>query len=191
LKEFNSGIFDNFPLLNTSRLLLREMGPADAPAIFAMRSNDSVRRYISRPLMTDIREAEELVQKVMTSYKNKEAIGWAAIHKDKWVYTGSFGYRTIDTPNLRAEIGGEMDPAFWGKGLAKEAFGEVVRFGLEHMNLHTIEAQVWPENKSAVALLEQFGFEKEGHLKECMLVNGKFADRAIYTLVNKNGGGKP
>ena len=50
------------------------------------------------------------------------------------------------------------------------------------MCLHTIEAKVAPANRSAVHLLEAYGFVKEAHFKDRVYFEGKYSDMAVYTL---------
>ena len=99
---------------------------------------------------------------------------------------GTCGLRDFDFPNLRAEIGGELSVEYWGKNIALEAVSKIVEFGLDKLNLHTIEAKVNPENRGAIFLLEQIGFQKEAHFRDRIYFNGKFSDMAVYTLVKGN-----
>jgi len=54
--------FTHFPTLQTSRLLLREITLSDAPAIFKMRSDERVMRYIGQPLQKDVGEAQQMIE---------------------------------------------------------------------------------------------------------------------------------
>ena len=150
-----------------------------------MRSNQRVNEFIARPQMQRIEDAEKLVQKTLDAYANKLAIGWAGEIKNQTTIIGTCGFNNIDIANLRAEIGGEMATEYWGKKLALEAVEAIIDFGVNHLNLHSIEAKVMPGNKSAVYVLEQLGFVKEAHFKDRILFSGKFMDMAVYTLISK------
>jgi [ribosomal protein S5]-alanine N-acetyltransferase len=78
--------------------------------------------------------------------------------------------------NVRAELGYALKPHFWGKGYMKEVLFEVLRFGLDQLGLHSLEANVNPENIASVRLLESVGFLKEGHFKENYLFGDHFVD---------------
>jgi ribosomal-protein-alanine N-acetyltransferase len=54
------------------------------------------------------------------------------------------------------------------------------------MNLHSIEANINPENIASRKLLEKTGFVREAYFKENYFFNGKFIDSEIYSLLNKN-----
>lgn len=182
---FNDAVFDTFPVLETKRLILRAIELKDADAIFKMRANGRVGAFIPRPLLQSPQSAVELVERVIKGFENKSIIAWAGEIKHTGEIIGTCGFNMLDKPNLRAEIGGEMDVQYWGKFYAKEAVEGILKFGLETMGLHAIEAKVSPLNKSAVAVLNQLGFVKEAHFKDRIFYNQQFSDMAVYTLFNK------
>ena len=180
--SFNYQVFEQFPKLETRRLKLREILPDDSKAIFEMRASGRVGQFIPRPLMTDALAAEELVQGTRQAYKNQQAIGFAGVLKSSKEIIGTCGLTHIEPLNRHAEIGGEMATEYWGKRLAQEAFMAILHYGLNTANLLTIEAKVSPENRGAVYLLEQAGFEKEAHFKNRIFHKDRFSDMAVYTL---------
>lgn len=184
MKTFNNDVFDAFPILQTKRLTLREIRIEDAIAIFNMRSNKRVGEFIARPQMQQHDDATQLAERTINAYRNKQAIGWAGVLRNGEGIIGTCGYNSIDVPNMHAEIGGEMATDFWGKYLAAEAFAAIIQFGLQHMNLHTIEAKVSPQNRSAIYLMEQIGFKKEAHYHQRIFFNNTFLDMSVYTLIS-------
>lgn len=183
MSQLNISVFDSFPVLTTPRLTLREIRLSDAPQIFAMRSSGRVNQFISRPDMQQPEAAESLAERTIQAFNNKQAIGWAGILRNNNHIIGTCGFNSIDSMNLHAEIGGEMATEFWGKHIAIEAVKAILHFGLHTINLHTIEAKVSPQNRSAIYVMEQLGFEKEAHYKDRIYYNGSFSDMAVYTLI--------
>jgi ribosomal-protein-alanine N-acetyltransferase len=181
--QLNTSVFDSFPVLKTPRLTLREIRMSDAPQIFAMRSSGRVNQFIARPDMLLPEAAESLAERTIQAFQNKLAIGWAGVLRNSDTIIGTCGFNSIDIPNLHAEIGGEMATEYWGKKIALEAVQSILHFGLNTMNLHTIEAKVSPQNRSAIYVMEQLGFEKEAHYKDRIYYNHTFMDMAVYTLV--------
>lgn len=179
--QVNTSVFDQFPVLHTSRLTLRDIRLTDAEQIFSMRSSKRVNQFIARPDMQETEQAEQLVQRTRTAFENKLSIGWAGVLRDSSEIIGTCGFNQIDLPNLQAEIGGELDVRFWGKHIAFEAVEAIVRFGFDVMNLHRIEARIDPNNRGAVYLLEQLGFEREAYFKDRIFHQGAFRDMAVYT----------
>jgi ribosomal-protein-alanine N-acetyltransferase len=186
METFNHGVFSSFPVIKTDRLTLREIRLADAKRIFDMRSNGRVNTFIARDNMQHQEDAKALAERTINAYNNKQAIGWAGILRENQEIIGTCGFNMIDTYNLRAEIGGEMATEYWGKNIAIEAVQAIIQFGLNTMNLHSIEAKVSPQNRSAIYLMEKLGFVKEAHFKDRVLFNDSFYDMAIYTLIKGN-----
>jgi ribosomal-protein-alanine N-acetyltransferase len=186
MQTFNHNVFNAFPVLKTHRLTLREIRPEDAKRIYDMRSNGRVNQFIARPQMQKEEDALSLAERTIAAYNNKQAIGWAGILRENNAIIGTCGFNMIDAYNLRAEIGGEMATEYWGKHIAIEAVMVIIQFGLEQMNLHSIEAKVSPDNRGAIYLMEQIGFVKEAHYRDRIYFNGKFMDMAVYTLIKGN-----
>jgi len=186
METFNHDVFSSFPVIKTDRLTLREIRLADAKRIFDMRSNGRVNTFIARQNMQQQEDAKALAERTINAYNNKQAIGWAGILRENQEIIGTCGFNMIDTYNLRAEIGGEMATEYWGKNIAIEAVQAIIQFGLNTMNLHSIEAKVSPQNRSAIYLMEKLGFVKEAHFKDRILFNDSFYDMAVYTLIKGN-----
>lgn len=183
LSPLNRAVFSSFPVLHTTRLTLRDILNSDAEEIFHMRANGRVNQFIARPSMDEVTSAESLVERTRQAFTDQKAIGWAGLLRDQKKIIGTCGYNAIDWENHRAEIGGEMTSAYWGKHLALEALAAITRFGLYHLGLHSIEAKIHPSNRGAIYLMETLGFQKEGHFKDRILFEGKFLDMAVYSLI--------
>jgi [ribosomal protein S5]-alanine N-acetyltransferase len=184
--SINLSVFEQFPVLKTSRLLLRDIQISDAEQIFKMRSSGRVNQFIARNNMDSINASVQLAEKTILAFQNRMAIGWAGILRNNNEIIGTCGFNQIDFANLRAEIGGELSVDYWGKNIAMEAIITIIQFGLEIMNLHSIEAKVSPENKGAIFLLEHIGFKKEAHFVDRIFFNQHFSDMAVYTLIKGN-----
>jgi len=183
--EINQTVFNHFPVIQTERLVLRQIELKDAIEIMHMRQSNRVNQFIARNTLTGIEAAEELVKKTSDAFELKAGIGWAGILRDGSKIIGTCGFNRIDYLNNRAEIGGELSVDYWGKNIALEAVKAIVSFGFEKMNLHAIEAVLSPANRGAIYLLESLGFEKEAHFKERIYFNGVYSDMAVYTLFSR------
>lgn len=183
---FNDEVFNEFPVIETKDLILREINSEDTSVLFQNYSDKEVMKYFGRELLKDISEAEEKIIMTNSDFKNKIGIRWAVCLKADRKMIGSGGYWRILKDHLRAEIGYELSQEFWGKGIMTEALQAIIEFGFTRMNLHTIEANIDPENIGSVKILEKLGFKREGYFKDSFLFNGKFTDTASYSLINVN-----
>lgn len=184
--KINKQVFEEFPILKTERLTLRDIRISDAEEIYTMRSSGRVNQFIARPTMETLEASVTLIERTNEAYSAGQGIGWAGVLRDSNTIIGTCGFNMIDYPNLRAEIGGELSVDYWGKNIALEAVTAILRFGLNEMNLHSIEAKVQPGNRGAIYLMEYLGFKKEAHYVDRMHFNGKFMDMAVYTLIKGN-----
>ena len=65
----------------------------------------------------------------------------------------------------------------------QEALTEVLNFGFNILKLHSIEANVNPDNIASIKLLERNKFIREAFFKENIYYEGKFSDSVIYSLL--------
>ena len=185
VETINLEVFRQFPVLHTPRLLLRQLNVSDSNEIFAIRSNPNVNRFIGREEMQESKTAEQLINDTLDRYKTHQSIAWAAELRGNTKIIGACGFNRIEHHNLRAELGGELSPEYWGKNIALEAVKEIIRFGLNEMNLHSIEARIQSGNLGAVHLVEKLGFVKEGHFRDHIYFKGKFHDLLVYSKVKE------
>ena len=174
--------FKPFPTLETERLILRKLVEADAPEIFFLRSDDQVLQYIDREKAKSIKEAEEFIEKINKFLDDNESILWGlALKTDPDQLIGTICFWNIRKEHYRSEIGFVLHPLYWRKGLMKEALDKVIEYGFDEMHLHSIDANVNPENEASCALLKSAGFVREGYFRENYFFNGKFTDSAMYS----------
>lgn len=177
--------FTSFPTLHTPRLLMREVFPSDAAAVFRMRSDPEVMRYLGKKPMQDISEAEEHVASYIQGFAQNEAVNWAICLKENpELQIGTLGFWRMDKVNHRVEIGYTLSSAYWRKGIMDEAMGVAIEYCFREMNFHSIEANTDPENEGSGKLLEKHGFVQEAYFRENFYFDGQFLDSRIYSKLN-------
>lgn len=178
--------FQPFPELNTERLILRRVNDNDAEKIFELRSDKEVMKHIGKYPMTSIDEAKDFIKLITDLLESNSGITWAIALKecpDKLI--GNIGLWRLIKQHYRAEIGYMLHPAYWRKGLIKEAILKVNLFGFNELKLHSIEGHINPRNTASEKTLESTGFVREAYFKEDFFFDGRFEDSAIYSLLNK------
>lgn len=176
--------FTQFPVLFTDRLILKEITPADAPALFAMRSNPIIMQYIDRPIPQSVDDILVLIEKMKKMKENGEGISWGIFTKENPEQKiGNIGFFRIMHEHYRAEVGYMLALEEHQKGIMFEAIQKVIEYGFSSMNLHSIEANINPENTASRKLLEKAGFVREAYFRENYFFNGRFLDSEIYSLV--------
>lgn len=176
---------DHFPHLQTERLLLRALTPADLEFVYQHFTDPDVTRYLhdEEPIRTR-QEAQEIVE-FYTKPGFKPHNRWMILRKSDDRPIGTCGYHNWQKRHFRAEIGYDLDKALWNQGFMTEALVEVIEFGFRTMKLNRIEALVHPHNRASIRLLEKLHFQKEGFMRDYYFQGGIFHDSLIFSLLRK------
>ncbi len=83
-----------------------------------------------------------------------------------------------------AEFGYWLGCAYWGRGIATEAAGLVVRHAFDVRHLRRLEAHVFAPNTASARVLEKTGFTREAVLRESYVErDGTIVDGYLYALL--------
>lgn len=180
-----TSVFADFPVLETERFILRAAQPEDAEDIFRIMSNPAVTRYFGRKPMTDYAEAVERVEVFQSCFAERIGIRWVIAPRDSGRMIGSCGFWRLLPQHHRAEIGYELAPEWWSSGVMTEAVGAILGFGFTRMGLHSVEANIHPDNIGSRRVLEKLGFVQEGYFRESCYepVTQDFSDAAVFSLL--------
>ena len=178
--------FNPFPELSTERLRLRQINNEDANEIFILRSDERVMNFIDRPRAQSVFDALQFIQKVNDALTTNDGINWGITLKNDLKLIGTIGFWRIIKEHYRAEIGYMLHPDYHRKGIMQEAFTAIIDYGFIIMGLHSVEANVNPDNAASIKLLERNKFTREAYMKENLFYDGKFLDSAIYSLLNQS-----
>jgi RimJ/RimL family protein N-acetyltransferase len=182
----NYSVFDEFPVLESDRLLYRKMDRNDANDLYLIESNDEVVKFMDKPKIESVEASKKYIKFCSEEYKNRNAIEWGIIEKGSNKYIGNIGFWKIIKIHCRGEIGYSLTPSYWGKGYMSEALQSILTFGFKILNLHSIEANVNPENINSIKSLERNGFQKEAYFRENYLFENKFIDTVTFSLLEKD-----
>jgi len=170
-------------VLKTERLVLRPVAPADADALFAMRSDPEVQRYGSHGPWTERQTAVDYITRMTAYLEAGDPPQFAIERQADHAVVGTCTLFHLDTQSRRAECGYVLRRSEWGRGYAVEAMTAVLDWGFDTLGLHRVEADLDPRNAPSARLLERLGFQREGHLRERWIVDGEITDSWIYGLL--------
>ncbi|WHH58399.1 GNAT family protein [Petroclostridium sp. X23] len=177
-------LFNNFPILETERLILQQIIENDQDALFKYWSDDMVTRYMNISKFKDKTEALDMIQLLNSLFEEKKAIRWGIYSKDLNCIIGTCGYNSgLEEDQFIAEIGYELGREHWGKGYMAEALKSMLSYGFNFLHLNRIEAYVMVGNHQSASLLNKLGFKKEGLLREHGFYKGRFWDEYIFSLI--------
>ena len=179
-----------FPVLESSRLVLRKLTHNYIDEVYNHFSNEQVNRYVDFESAQSLEDAKEIIDWGLNLLQNNNGILWGIFKKDKEIFLGQINYVLKADDNFngnihRAEIGFDLTPAFWGNGYMSEAIKAGNTFIFDEMDINRIEAIVHILNTKAHKTLERIGFKKEGILREYVQYKGEFWDMVYYSLLKK------
>lgn len=183
----------SFPILRTERLRLRELLPADAPALFAIHGDAEAMRWFGSDPLTSLAEAERLVE-VFAGWRRLPNPGtrWGLERLSDGALVGSCGLFNWNRAWRRCTLGYELAREAQGRGLMAEALRRVLDWGFapEGMGLNRIEAMIHPENQPSLRLVEGLGFRREGLLREVAFWGGRHQDLEMHAVLAREQRGK-
>jgi [ribosomal protein S5]-alanine N-acetyltransferase len=183
MNPLNFGCFAAFPVLETPRLILRQIELQDAPDLFATFSDDAVMRFYGEILHQTIDDSRELIRRQQHWYAEKAGIRWGITLRDEDRVIGSCGLYLFEEEARRAETGYELARAFWRQGIMREAMQAMLAYAFEVIGLHRIEAVVNDGNTTSQAFLTALGFTHEGTLRDRFWFQNRFWHEHFYGML--------
>ena len=166
-----NSFFLNFPILKTSRLLLRNATLADTNAIFELRSSEEINKFIATKRIKNKLEASNFILLCNFLFIQKKRIFWLLEFKTQVI--GSIVLHNISLKNKYAEIGYKLKPEFQHKGFMSEALQEIIDFSFKKMLLIEIEAFTHKNNLASIALLQKHLFVLQKNKIDYKVINNQ------------------
>ena len=164
-------------ILETDRLLLRELHPDDAEHFYQLNSNPNVVRYTGNTAFKSIEEAAHFLENYQ-DYKLNGYGRWAVMDQSNGAFLGWCGLK-YDKAFDETDIGFRFFETYWNKGYATESAKACIEYGFEKLHLKTIIGRAMLENVASIKVLEKIGLTFERAFDFDMLNKG-----VIYKIEN-------
>ncbi len=151
-------IFTPFPILITKRLTLRHLVVTDEQAIFNLRSNTEINKFLDRKIADTVDEARKFITAVNNNIDKNTSIYWAITFNGKNELVGTICLFGFSNENNKCEIGYELLTNFQRQGIMQEAVDKVLDYAFNTIKVKIIEAFLHEGNQSSINLLEKFSF---------------------------------
>jgi ribosomal-protein-alanine N-acetyltransferase len=172
-------------VLETSRLVLRELVANDLAALARIYADPEVRRFFPEGTL-DREETQEELDWIVDVYYRRYGYGlWATVLKDTGQLIGRCGLLPwAIVPATSASLGldhAPEDPSdgtpvevelayllareHWGRGLATEAARAIVAFGFERLGLDRIICLIDPDNIASLKVASNVGIIVDGDVE--------------------------
>lgn len=180
------------PTLNTGRCILRIAEPSEAAAVVKYMSDNRERLVKAGPLWPSNYLTVEFWEAQLASnqvdFDNEVSVRF-------FLFERSSPDTVIGAANLTnivrgaaqcCHLGYSIDKDREGKSMMKESLQSVISYGFVAMNLHRIMANYQPANQRSGELLRSLGFTVEGYARDYLLIEGKWRDHVLTSIVNPN-----
>ncbi len=114
--------------------------------------------------------SNETPTKVFAISHNNEAIGSIGIFPDQDIY------------RKNAAIAYWIAEPYWGKGIAKSAINQILKYGFDKLGVARIYAKPFGTNTNSQHVLVKAGFKLEATISNAVFKNNMFLDEKIYGI---------
>ena len=167
-----------FPTLLTHRLTLRQLSKSDAEAIFKLRSDTEINKYLDRRRCESLEDAAAFIDNINENIKTDGFYYWAISRIGNESLIGTICLFDLDAERTKCEIGYELLTEFQGSGIMLEAAKKVVEYARETIGVSRIDAVTHPQNHSSTKLLQKLNFEK-------LATTEQSSDLMLFRLVTR------
>jgi [ribosomal protein S5]-alanine N-acetyltransferase len=165
--------------IETERLLLRDVVPADATERYAGWMNDAdVTRYMetrfTRHTIDGLRAYIEGMQ------RKPDTLFLAIVVRDGNLHIGNIKLGPVDRVHGTADVALMIgDRSAWGRGFAAEAIRAVSEYGFAQMGVRKLTAGCYAGNVGSQRAFEKAGYHVEGHRRAQYVCDGTFEDGVL------------
>jgi RimJ/RimL family protein N-acetyltransferase len=168
-------------------LLLRPYTPGDFDALFAMRSNPEVARYLYWDPQTEDEVRETLARKIASTTLRSEGdvLALAAEERSTGALVADVILAWASKEHAMGEIGYITHPDHAGKGFATEATRPLLGVAFDGLGLHRVIGRLEARNLGSARVLEKLGMRREAHLVENEWVKNEWQSELVYAILDR------
>jgi ribosomal-protein-serine acetyltransferase len=170
-----------------SHLRLMEINKSHAKEIFAIINKN--REYF-KPWLAfidetrNLQDTESYIDNIIKNrHKENGEIIYSIIYQNYVV--GVIGFKKTDWANYIGEIGYWIDPHYEGHGIITSSCKAIISYCFENEGANRIEIKCGLGNNKSSHIAERLEFVFEGIEREGELVNGKYIDIKVYSLLKR------
>ncbi|HZU12092.1 MAG TPA: GNAT family N-acetyltransferase [Chloroflexota bacterium] len=145
--------------VETERLLLRRLTPADLDLLVELDSDPAVMHFITGGIPHSRAEIEsEELPGFLSYYERYDGLGfWAAIEKETGTFLGWFHFRPEEDDPTHVELGYRFRASAWGKGYAAEGSRALIEKGFSEQGVQRVMASTMAVHVASRRVMEKAG----------------------------------
>lgn len=153
---------DNFyphDLIETASLTLRPLRHHDVEELYRLKTEPLTVKYTEQEVHRSRGETETFISYINEGTQMNRWVYYVLADKVTDKLIGTITLWNFNAAREIAEVGYELFPKCWGKGLMSEAMEKILEIGFRKLQLKEIEAFTSSRNKESLLLLNRFHFE--------------------------------
>ncbi len=175
--------FPSLPLLETDRLDLRELEPADLQDVYEYASDPQVAATSLWKTHRSLDDSLDYITGAIDQYRRHDLGPWGVILRAENKLIGTIAFASWNANHARIEIGYALSRRYWNRGFATEAARRVIEYGFDALRLNRISAYCGVDNIASARVLEKAGMRFEGVLRGYALNDDAHHDVKLYAIV--------
>ncbi|MGB1031665.1 MAG: GNAT family N-acetyltransferase [Flavobacteriales bacterium] len=156
--------------LNSERLVMRPFQQNEAALILRLDSDPKVMKYLGLQVMTEIEEAQKVIDALLTQYKAFGIGRYVVELKETGEFIGWAGLKYMDKPinsyQGHYDLGYRFSAAHWGKGYATEAAKAWLELADGEAQLAPVHAYTDENHQASQHVLLKCGFSLGGRFHD-------------------------
>jgi ribosomal-protein-serine acetyltransferase len=167
----------------TNDSYLRQFTASDSKELFNLIdiNRDHLKKYLAWvDRVTHPTDSEWFINKCID--EANEGFPTFGIYKDEKL-AGVISYHEINKVNKRTSLGYWIGSDYSGFGLVTMATSALLTHGFNNLDLNRISIHCAVCNTASQNIPKRLGFTKEGIEREAEIIDGKFYDHVIYSML--------
>lgn len=169
--------------VSSNNLFLKPLSKDNVSDLFALYADKEVQRYTDVDIFKNLNEAQKYISDYIKIAEKSEFLLLGIFSRATKDFLGIIRLYHIDYKHRFATIGFQLAKDYWGRGQMYEGLQAFLKFAFTELEMHRIEAQTFVENERGIKVLERLKFTREGRLRQNFLINGKFEDSYLYSIL--------
>jgi len=178
------------PHLSTERLILRMPGQSDVPGLIRYfdENAEHLRPWepVRHPDFLTPEFWETQIEKYEEEFRADRALRLFMFDKsnaERVIGVASFS-NYVRRSAQYCNLGYSVSLKEQGKGHMQEGLRAAIDYVYKELNMHRVMANYMPRNERSGRLLRRLGFVVEGYARDYLLINGRWEDHILTSLVN-------
>lgn len=173
--------------LETKRLLLRPLSPADAGAVYEalQTSREALRRRLC--WIDEVRSAVDEESFLLAADERRErgqALVFGVFERAGRAFLGVVSLAAIETVHAsKAELSAWVRTDLQDRGFGSEAVRAACDHAFHNLGLHRLYVRIDPANRPSRKVLKKLKFHYEGTLREDKRLNGRWIHQECWGML--------